>query len=163
MLSKLIYSQEKIKYQKLEFSDFLGKVPDSLNEYSKFAAVSMISIESKIVKNSVWNGKIKIEIYPMFSKNESWIRENQKTKELLNHEQRHFDIAKIYSNKLQKIINKRIKNIKDYNENFQNLYDEIYNEYFDYQTKYEEITDRGLNFESQKLIDKEIDEKLNED
>jgi hypothetical protein len=63
---------------------------------------------------------------------------------------------------LQKIVDKRIKNIKDYNENFQNLYDEIYAEYFDYQTKYEEITDRGLNFENQKLIDKEIDEKLNE-
>ena len=130
-LSNLIYSQEKINYQKLEFSDFLAKVPDSLDEYSTYAAISMISIESKIVKNSVWTGKIKIEIYPTFSKNESWIKENQKTKELLNHEQRHFDIAKIFSNKLQKIVDKRIKNIKDYNENFQNLYDEIYAEYFD--------------------------------
>ena len=161
-LSNLIYSQEKINYQKLEFSDFLAKVPDSLDEYSTYAAISMISIESKIVKNSVWTGKIKIEIYPTFSKNESWIKKKKKTKELLNHEQRHFDIAKIFSNKLQKIVDKRIKNIKDYNENFQNLYDEIYAEYFDYQTKYEEITDRGLNFENQKLIDKEIDEKLNE-
>ncbi len=61
LLSNLIYSQDKIKYKKLEFNDFLGKVPDSPNEYSKFAAVSMISIESKIVKNSVWSGKIKIE------------------------------------------------------------------------------------------------------
>ncbi|MGZ5283781.1 MAG: hypothetical protein ACXWEY_16010 [Bacteroidia bacterium] len=159
-LSFTCYSQ-KIEWTtdtKLTPSDFKGSVPNIISEE---AAGSMLSIEYKILSKSIWTGNIKIKVIPTFDTEESWIKPEYISESLMNHEQRHFEILKFYSEKLQKIVNKEIKGIVDYNKKFQEIYDKNYAEYMKFQTKFDAETDHGANIEMQNKYDKIIEEMLN--
>ena len=96
---------------KLKSQDFNGEIPKVESEKS---AGSMITLEYKILSTSIWTGKIKVKIYPTFDTTISWIKPQHISEKLLNHEQKHFDIAQIFASKLQKIVDKSIKNTKDF-------------------------------------------------
>ncbi|MBT0549843.1 DUF922 domain-containing protein [Riemerella anatipestifer] len=142
---------------KLTPSDFGGKNP---NIQTEKAAGSMISLEYRVLSTSIWTGKIKVKIFPTFDRETSWIQQEYISDYLLNHEQKHFDIAKIYADKLQKIVNENIKTTEDFNENFQRLYNDIYDEYYAFQLTYDLETNHGLNIAKQKDYDLKISELL---
>jgi len=75
---------------------------------------------------------------------------------ILNHEQKHFDIA----NRLQNIINTKIKGTNDFNNNFQKLYDENFSEYSTFQAKYDSDTEHGANLKQQSIYDALIEEMI---
>lgn len=160
LFTSIICFSQKIRWTKeykLSSKDFSGKIP--LTELES-AAGSMIALNYEIASTSIWTGRIKINIFPTFDPKTSWIKSEFISEELLNHEQKHFDIAKIYSYKLQETVNKKIKDSKDFNTNFQEIYNKIYNQYFEYQQKYDQETDHGKNIEMQKKYDIEISEYL---
>lgn len=161
IFASVICFAQKIEWNyknKLTANDFKGEIP-IIN--SQEAAGSMITLEYKIISSSIWNGKIKIKIYPTFDTSLSWIEPNSISERLINHEQKHFDIAQIYSEKLQKIVNEKIKNTKEFNTNFKKFYDEIYDEYYKFQSIYDLETEHGKNIEIQKNYDNLIDQMLN--
>jgi len=159
LFSIFCYSQ-KIEWSpktKLNSSDFKGII---LNEIDDKAASSMLSIEYKIVSTSIWTGKIKLKISPTFDSSLSWIKPENISENLLNHEQKHFDIAKIFSEKIQSLVNNKIKGTKDFNDSFQKIYDEIYDEYYEFQKKYDAETKHGTDIKAQENYDALISELL---
>ena len=154
------YFAQKIEWKNdynLIANDFQGSIPKTETDE---VAGSMINIEYKILSTSIWTGKVKIRIYPTFAPSISWIKSEHISKKLLNHEQKHFDIAQIYSLKLQKLVDKRIKNTNEFNELFKNLYNENYNEYSKFQEKYDLETEHGTIQEQQDKYDKLIEDML---
>lgn len=156
-----IFSSQAIEWspdRKLNFKDFAGNIPT----YNDSGAESKVGISYKILSNSIWTGRIKIKIFAVFYPEESWFDKKYiLSNDLLNHEQRHFDIAHIFANKIQKIIDNQIKGTKDFNNNFQKLFNENYNEHNDFQFKYDLETNHGNNLEVQNkyndIISKMID------
>lgn len=160
IFASVICFAQKIEWNsenKLTANDFNGEIPLIK---SQEAAGSMITLEYKIISTSIWSGKIKIKIFPTFDTSISWIEPISITESLINHEQKHFDIGKIYSEKLQKIVDRKIKTTKDFNDNFKIYYDEIYDEYNKYQSDYDLETEHGQNIEIQKKYDILINKML---
>ena len=81
------------------------------------------------------------------------MKSEYKNEYVLNHEQKHFDTAKIYKRKLQQRIKKEIKGKKDLDRKFNQLYHEVYTEYYDFQKKYDSETLHGTIVEKQQEFD----------
>ncbi|WP_126652184.1 DUF922 domain-containing protein [Chryseobacterium aureum] len=146
--------------RKLDFKDFTNNMPE---EDDSKGAESYIEIDYKIVSTSIWTGRIKIKVSATFYPEKSWFNKKYITAGyILNHEQKHFDIAYIFANRLQNIINTKIKGTNDFNNNFQKLYDENFNEYSTFQAKYDSDTEHGANLEQQKIYDTMIEEMIND-
>jgi len=157
-LSSGMFSQQKIEWtekRKLSFDDFRGEIGVSMA-----AAVSSVIIRYEIVSQSIWTGRIKIKIFATFDTSSSWIKPEFKSPRLLAHEQGHFDITEIFSRKLQKKVDAEIKGVKDFSQKFQKMYDDLYNEHYQYQTQYEIDTDNGRHEENQEKYNTLIREML---
>jgi hypothetical protein len=157
-ISSLAFSQEYIGWnqqKKLSFDDFKGEI-----KVSTAAAVSSTIIKSDIVSQSVWTGRIKVRISAVFDKSTSWVKKEFMSARLLAHEQGHFDITEIFSRKLQIQVDSQIKGSKDYLHKFEKIYNDLYQEYFEFQTKYEVDTDKGRDAENQEKYNKLIHEML---
>lgn len=146
--------------RKLDFKDFAHPTHE---EDNSTGAESYIGIDYKIVSNSIWTGKIKIKIYAIFYPEKSWFNKKYiANSHILNHEQRHFDIAHVFADKLQNVINSQIKGTKDFNDNFQKLYDENFAEYKVFQARYDLETEQGANLEQQSKYDDIIERMVND-
>lgn len=159
-ISSFMFSQKNIEWNqknRLSFDDFIGEP-----EISSAAAASAINIEYEIISQSIWTGKIKIKIKANFNKEKSWAKPEFKNLQLLAHEQGHFDIAQIFAIYMQRKVDNEIKTSQDFHKKFQIVYDLIYNEYFEFQNKYEIDTNHGSDVAKQEEYDKMIKEKLND-
>lgn len=143
---------------KLHKNDFQGKIPDNTINHAGTA----YNIGYEILSNSIWTGRMKIRIYVIFNTSESWLNEAFYTDDLLNHEQKHFDIAQIFAYKLQHLINKEIKNSKDFNVKFEMINKLIGDECISFQKKYDAETDHGTIVDVQKKYDNDIKQLLEE-
>ncbi|MGE8511193.1 MAG: DUF922 domain-containing protein [Chryseobacterium culicis] len=144
---------------KLQKKDFQGKIPD--NNTIDHAGTAF-NIGYEIVSNSIWTGRLRIRTYAVFDKSRSWLNESFYSDHLLNHEQKHFDIAQAFAYKLQNLINKEIKNSKDFSSKFSNLSELVGDECLRFQEKYDAETDHGTIPEIQKEYDKIIEQMLKE-
>ncbi|KXH85804.1 hypothetical protein [Chryseobacterium kwangjuense] len=143
---------------KLQKKDFQGKIPDNTIDHAGTA----YNIGYETISNSIWTGRMKIRTYAIFDKSLSWLNEAFYTDDLLNHEQKHFDIAQVFAYKLQNLINKEIKNSEDFSLKFSSLNKLIGDECLSFQEKYDTETDHGTILEVQKKYDKIIEELLKE-
>ena len=100
----------------------------------------------------------------------SWVKEDKKSDELLNHEQRHLDIREIFNqkgnNEFQKIMFKEFECSENASErDIENQVNRIVIDFFDsfekkhyeFQEKYDHEVDHGLDKEMQKKWDQRID------
>lgn len=90
-----VIAQDTINWRKdykLKWEDFKGK-PDSTT-IDLAVCVSEITYQYKVV-----NGKLTFSIDCFFDKKRSWIKHNMQA--ILDHEQGHFDISKLFSLKLR--------------------------------------------------------------
>ncbi|WP_139348510.1 DUF922 domain-containing protein [Chryseobacterium sp. JV274] len=150
--------------RKLNFRDFAHPTHE---EDNSTGAESYIGMDYKIVSNSIWTGKIKIKIDAIFYPEKSWINKKYITNNhILNHEQKHFDIAHVFADKLQNVIDSQIKGTKDFNDNFQKLYDANFVEYSAFQARYDSETEHGANLEQQNkyngIIERMVNDTFNE-
>ncbi|MBD8019133.1 DUF922 domain-containing protein [Kaistella pullorum] len=141
---------------KLTRNDFQGIIPGNTINH----AGTSYNVSYEIMSTSIWTGKIQIRTYAIFNREESWLNETYYTDGLLNHEQGHFDIAQIFAYKLQRLINKEIKNSKDFNSKISDLIKIIGDECIAFQEKYDLVTDHGTILEKQKEYDEIIEEYL---
>ncbi|MBW7869401.1 MAG: hypothetical protein H3C31_13885 [Brumimicrobium sp.] len=151
--SLIVWSTDR----KLEWSDFLG-IPDTV-KFKRFKAISANGYFD--IKNKIKGDSIEVFIYCYFDRYKSWsIWED---KELLNHEQRHFDLAEVIVRKFRK----RVSNYPLKNENsFWYWYRNVaLNEYLNeksYYQLYDKETNHGTIIEIQQKWDKKIDDMLEE-
>lgn len=143
---------------RLRWDDFSGKV----NDTSKFDAESYAEVKFTYTFNSPRDFQFKV--VANFNRDISWIKQGYKTDALLKHEQTHFDIAALFSGKLQFAFDNY-----SYTSNFENEIRQIFNQvkknYHKTQQQYDEETNHSTNvlrqMEWEILIKKELD-KLKE-
>lgn len=148
------------KYYKLKPSDFQGKKNRS---YKGTAAITASSFGFSIVDD---NGTISGSIFVKFYKDDSWWNpENNgstREREILEHEQLHFDITELYGRKLYKEILKLKTTKKLNNHTVEKVYNKIEKEYHQYQDDYDRDTSHSLNKKEQAKWEKKVKSELNE-
>ncbi|WP_439479140.1 DUF922 domain-containing protein [Chryseobacterium aquaticum] len=102
-----------------------------------------------VVKSSNPKGAAKVNIETIFNEDKSWKDDTRITDYVLNHEQKHFDIAEIYARKIRKEIISKIKTSGNYDRYFQTIYNRILKDYRNFQALYDGVTEHGMNKEKQ--------------
>jgi hypothetical protein len=142
---------------KLDIDDFWEKQKNPKLNRDADGYVSLIGMETSILL-----GKVIFKIYAAMDKSKSWINKKKSEEyiqDVLDHEQRHFDLAEIIARKLRKKIMRKFwfrisLSCKDLR-----YVDNIYDEYLKIQDQYDsEIKNEGDS--AQERWDKWIDEEL---
>ncbi|MBW8362196.1 MAG: DUF922 domain-containing protein [Kaistella sp.] len=101
------------------------------------------------MKSTNPNAKIEIKLQTVFSPEKSWKDPLKINDEVLNHEQKHFDIAELFARKLRKEIGEKIKTSRDFDRYFKSLYNRHFADYQKFQDRYDGETKHGTNKEKQ--------------
>lgn len=138
--------------RKLTWSDFKGIPPENSNGHS---AVTESSVK---VKSKFWNDSMECNVFACFLVNKSWVLDSSKL-ELLDHEQRHFDLAEIQARKLREYLTKWKKggDFQVYLLSGKDSINQFCNHLHD---QYDIETNHSLNRNAQKKWDKKIDSLL---
>jgi hypothetical protein len=144
------------KNVKVAWSDFKGKA----DKNSAFAAMSAIGLEYRY--NSWSNGnvyKLKFEINSVFDRSQSWSKRNLRTRNMLKHEQLHFDIGGLVSREFKK----EAEN-KKYSKNYKNEIESLFGKYSailqKFQQKYDLQTYHGRDKTKQKEWENLVHQEL---
>lgn len=143
---------------KLDIDDFWEK---QKNPELKYEVHGYIGIVVGVETSILW-GKVVFRIYAAMDKSKSWI-DKKKSEEyiqyVLNHEQRHFDLAEIIARKLRKKIMRKFWFRISLSWKDLRHIDDLYDEYRKIQNQYDsEIEKEGRS--AQERWDKWIDEEL---
>lgn len=160
LISNYLRSQ-KIEWKenkKLVWSNFKSEIN---NQRSKdIVAYTHCGWVYSVVKSFNPKGTAKINIETVFNEDKSWKDAEKINDYILNHEQKHFDIAEIFARKIRKEIIAKIKTSDDFNKYFQATYNRILKEYKNYQALYDGVTEHGMNKEKQAEYNIVINEEL---
>jgi hypothetical protein len=135
---KIPWSENK----KLSFNDYSYNYFDS----SKYGAMTYCSIEKEI---QISNDTILIIVANYFYKNLSWFK--IKDRDLLNHENIHFDIAEVYSRKIRAAFTKYNQLQMGTEDKIIASLDSIYNSYNDSLKMIQDIYDLETNLSRDSL------------
>ena len=106
--------------------------------------------------------EISVRIYVRFYKRESWYNDRYELKEVLEHEQLHFDICEVYGREFYKgIVELRQKN-KLTQQRLEKLYYSLTKKYEETQDLYDAETDHSTNGNKQREWNLAIKNKLQE-
>jgi hypothetical protein len=112
---------------------------------------------SKVVNGVV---ELTVTVKTFTLKSGSWVKAPALNAYSLNHEQRHFDIAKIITERFKNKLNPDSLSIEDYNSNIQYQFLESYREMSRMQELYDGETNHGLNVAAQERWNTRIDADL---
>jgi hypothetical protein len=130
----------------LDWDDFKGKPIES----SEAAAITSAGFGLKLAfKRMANSSELLISVNCSFSKKDSWVKPKYKTAYILNHEQRHFDIAFIHT----LVFMERLKNATYTAANYASVIEKIYKEtgkeLEEMQNAYDGQTDHSRNADNQ--------------
>ncbi|GAB0156549.1 hypothetical protein CHRYSEOSP005_18150 [Chryseobacterium sp. Alg-005] len=154
-------SGQKIKWQedkKLDWSNFKSNV--NRQRGNNVVAYTNCGWVYSVVKSTNPKSPVKITIETFFNEDKSWKDVKQINDYVLNHEQKHFDIAEVFARKLRKEVAENIKTSGDYNKHFQGIYNRILKEYTQFQMTYDKETQHGINKDKQAEYNTLISEEL---
>jgi len=144
------------KDRPLNWDDFKGKT--SSRKYAAYIYPDFGYNEDITMKNGVVQVAFTLRVF--LAKSASWANTSSRNAYVLNHEQRHFDIQKIFTEKFKDDLKKE-KLTPDNFEGIINVqYLETRREIHRMQEKYDDETNHGLNVSQQVYWDKFIDEQL---
>jgi hypothetical protein len=147
----IIYSSEN----KLQWANFKSPVPDT----AEFSAVTIANFSITTQVNHVRKTG-NVEIIAFMEPDKSYVKIGKQTDYLLNHEQRHFDIAELHARKLRKEI-ASFKYSSSVEDSIIRVYHEVHSEYRQFQLSYDEETEHSGNKNKQHEWDMRIDSLLN--
>ncbi|TXI67181.1 MAG: hypothetical protein E6Q46_03595 [Flavobacterium sp.] len=167
LISKIAFAQSSFENdsiliwnenRKITWTDF--KSQNKVHSYEHASAVitpGLIAYPKTIEESKIKKVKIIATVY----KNKSWYK--IKEDYILNHEQVHFNITEIYARKFRKELAKIEESGDKINANtFLSLFHKIEDEHWEFQFQYEDETQRGTNFNQQKIWNEKIQKLLNE-
>ena len=137
------------KDRKLTWDDFRGPVQKQMGPLVAAATYCGFGFETNQL--SADNTKLKILVYNSFYTDKSWGHKNERTPEVLVHEQGHFDLCEVYTRKLRERMTKASANVTVHNLKLtlESIYEGIKVEYSARQERYEEETEHGLIADAQ--------------
>ncbi|WP_019988368.1 hypothetical protein [Rudanella lutea] len=112
---------------------------------------------SKVVNGTV---ELTLTMKTFMLKSSSWVKPPALNAYSLNHEQRHFDIARIITERFKSKLHPDSLSIEDYNSNIQYQFLESYREMSRLQELYDSETNHGLNVAAQERWNARIDADL---
>ena len=141
------------EYQ-LKWNDFQG-TPDTIS-------IGLAGTSCGFFYNSFYrNDSLIFNVSCVFFKNGSWVKNKGKDKETLNHEQKHFDIAKIWATKLSGALKNINADDKQIISCASDVYNRINNQYDSVQALYDKQTTYPyIDIDRQIIWDKKIDSWL---
>lgn len=140
----------------ISWNDFLAK--PSSNKYAASVFPNFGYDNSSEVVNGYLHLRITMRVFML--KNMSWVRNDARDDYGLNHEQRHFDLAKLIAERFkQKILSQKLTT-EDFDGVLGFLYIESYREMNRLQDQYDSETRHGLDQSEQARWNKQIDEDL---
>lgn len=154
VISYTAKAQDTINWRsdyKLKWQDFQGQ-PDTTVRALAVCA-SEISYQYKVVNN-----KLVFSIDCFFDKKKSWIKYNLKT--ILNHEQGHFDISKLFALKLEQKFKSYKLNISTVQQDLLLLYNQTIEDRTYMHNRYDEETKSTLNDSLQKKFIQDIRKQI---
>lgn len=108
-----------------------------------------------MIKPIETNGNIVFSVQAVFQKSKSNIIQNSDY--VLKHEQLHFDICELYARKLRKMmLDKDFTKVKNIQNEIQNMYNKVNNEFVRYEEKYDNDTNHGENPAKQKVWEDDV-------
>ncbi|MCE3225472.1 MAG: hypothetical protein K0S32_23 [Bacteroidetes bacterium] len=145
----IIWQQDK----PLAWSDFRGK-PEKRNSI----ASTHYSLKRNVTNHGTYAS---VKIYAVFYPNESWKRRRKKN--VLQHEQLHFDIVELYARKFRKQIQaETFKNVEELKEKLEIYHNKIDKELDVYQDQYDRATNHSRNSKRQAKWNSKIIVELDE-
>lgn len=154
----IVENEVKIKWseKKMDWSDFQGPIP--FGEL-KVKAISNCNIHLDWELNE--NDELIVSCYSYLNRKKSWYVKAAESSELLNHEQRHFDIAEINARLLVRdILNVNFKSASSINGKLKSLFYGAKLEMKHMQNEYDKETDLSRNTENQLKWNNKIDSLL---
>lgn len=134
----IVYTKNKL----VNWSDFKGPVP------ANFPAVANSAVGFMYRAGMVSEGrdlKISIRITAFFIRPQSWVKEKDKSDYILEHEQRHFDIARYGAERFrQKLLAATFSDGRA-GDIINKAYQEAWSEYQALQIQYDEETEHSIN------------------
>ncbi len=140
----------------LRWADFRGRAPFRSN-YSASVFVSLAyEGDSKIEDGEV---EVVLDFKTYMLKSSSYVK-GDKNDYSLNHEQRHFDIAQIITERLKRKVAGMKLHPFNYDRVISSIYLDAYREMNRYQEQYDKETSHGTNRAAQEQWNRKIDEEL---
>jgi hypothetical protein len=143
----------------LRWEDFKADI----NRSSRFSASVFPSFgyegETE-VKDGIIHLNLTMKVYVL--KSSSWVKDSAKDPYGLNHEQRHFDIVKLVSERFKQKIKPEDLSLADYNSNIQYLFIESYREMNQLQDQYDAETRHGIDTAAQERWNLRLEKELKE-
>ncbi|MGN6531492.1 MAG: DUF922 domain-containing protein [Ginsengibacter sp.] len=144
--------------RKLAWQDFQGKVPPA----AKWGAMtaSGFSFNSQMEDDGENHLHISVGVYTFFIKQDSWKKPGIDGSYHLEHEQHHFDITRIYAQKLVNEIRKAHFNKNNYRKLLYSIFDKVYEESVAWQHEYDNETKNSMDVEKQKEWNQKISDEV---
>ncbi|MBL7726669.1 MAG: DUF922 domain-containing protein [Dinghuibacter sp.] len=147
----IVYTPNK----KVHWGQFTGAVPAN----APAAANSAVGFMFKAGVASNSNGStISIRIAAYFIPRQSWVQARHKTGYILEHEQRHFDIARYGAELFRKKLLATRFNAGNISKNISAAYEAAWTEYLALQEQYDKETSHSINEAKQAEWNKKLDE-----
>ncbi|RNA62267.1 DUF922 domain-containing protein [Chryseobacterium nematophagum] len=160
LLSQHVYSQ-KIFWKEgnaLSWANFKSKI--NTQKGQNVVAYTHCGWVYSYVKSSNPKSQIQVKIETIFDEDKSWKDVKRINNYVLEHEQKHFDIAEIFARKLRKEVSEKILTNADFDKYFQEIYNRITKEYRNFQHSYDNETKNGTNEEKQAEYNRIVAEEL---
>ncbi len=143
--------------RRLSWDDFKG-IPSG-GGFTGATTYSTIKATPKV--EGYFNSRVAVEVKAVFRCDKSWAKEKAKESAyLLNHEQRHFDIAEMYARKIKQALAPYRITPRNYDQIKAEVIEQLFQEYVDYDKAYDHETVHGLKAGVQREWDERIDEAL---
>lgn len=139
--------------EKLSWSDFKGE-PDFEHPYAAITYSGMsYGFSAEIVNGKVW---VKYDVKSFFVANKSWVKRwFSRDKELLEHEQLHFDITELYARKFRKRLSEM-----SFTENVKSEIKEVYRNITAEKVKLQKLYDIETDHSKQEVAQKKWQLKI---
>lgn len=171
LAGKLAVSLTDVKTRTPASSDTVFYDPDRLLTWDDFRALPPpnnryaaqimpgVSYEGKSdVEKGTVNVRLKLKVFML--KSQSWVKPIGHNDYALNHEQRHFDIARLAMEEFKQALNPDSLSLNDYNSNIQYRYIEMYRALGKRQQQYDDETRHGIDQGEQARWNAQIDREL---
>ena len=143
--------------RKLSWNDFQGNVPAA----APWGAMTASGFSFNSSMNEYENNlHISVGVYTFFTKDDSWKKPEINSAYHLEHEQHHFDITRLYAQKLVDEIKKADFTKSNYRKLLYLIFDKVYAESLVYQREYDQETKNSMNIEKQKEWNKKISTEM---
>ena len=140
----------------LTWADFKGEVPQSRFDAEVFATIGYN--EKTTVTNGVIN--LELDIKVCLPKSDCWVKAGDQNDYALNHEQRHFDIARIVAEHFKQRVKAETLPVSNYDGPINVDYLDAYREMDSLQKQYDSETNHGGDHAGQERWNEKIDKEL---